>query len=597
MEDDEHSSYDGTEQTPQPKSYRPPPMHPGHATRRVARESLSSSALPSHRSLFSFSLGRSMIGSSAASSVQQEDTLPSMSVEPPSPMSRPSASLLGEEFSWSNTGSRFAASSSSASPSRTKPPPMSEVRVDTENEHANHARPAADDTFFECYYDDDVDDGKEEAQDRSLLQRTRRSLRMTPTLQNKLSPLLVGSTNTGDSASVASSFFNAADEIRNESLVSNGPSPLEVSRVHESALQALMRLKEELVKCNDRNKALWKEKEMWKQHQTQWDGEVQQLRASLKQMESSKANLERQVTNLQQERDNWTQERTEWDAKWRSATRERKESMHRKVAGENRQRELKHTLDRTQKELEEVTERETKLAHDYSIVNREKAELQQQNATLEKQLKTLQEEAHGKDKKVERLQIELGETKAELATMTQRLSQAKKEHEQECVEYEKQIEKWKQQYKQVCERHKAEMETVHSAAAAAAKPSPGRAMATTPVLRNGAAAGVRFQEDTSPLESSVADRLARMKDSAERAHLIKAHKRDLVRLKLEYEEKMQKLMNTHQDSLRKAQKEADAVLIARLEELKKSLNEEHEEQLQEVEERQREKFAEVRDEN
>ncbi len=97
------------------------------------------------------------------------------------------------------------------------------------------------------------------------------------------------------------------------------------------------------------------------------------------------------------------------------------------------------------------------------------------------------------------------------------------------------------------------------------------------------------------LEHSIADRLARMRDSAERAHLIKAHKREMARVKLDKEADAKKLANAHDDAMRKAKKQADSMLNSKLEELTKTLNEEYEEKLDEAESRHKDNFSEVRE--
>jgi hypothetical protein len=472
--------------------------------------------------------------------------------------------------------SRFFSSSGTSRQLRqsSQPHPISEVRVETEQDDG-----AANDTFFECLGD------------TNLAQRTQRSLMVqTPDTTRRLAM---------DAASLAPSVASSYNALLDEAPGgddSSSPSPLEVSRVHESALQALMQLKDELYKSNARYQALVKEKNSlsteWNQSQSKWKQETQQLRVSLETTKTSKAQLETRVTHLEADKEAWTQERKEWDTKLKTAARERKEFLHRKLASDNRQKDLKHTLNETKKELDDATQRQTQLAHDYSIVTREKAEAEQKNSLLEKQLQTLKE-AHENDDTAGQLQAELNTKDEEIVDLTNTLHQLKDNHKEERTDYEDQVQKWKQQYKDECEQHKSNVENLK----ASMKSSPGqKATATTPVTRNGGNNNnnsVRFQ-DALPLDSSVADRLARMRDSAERAHLIKAHKRDIAHLKLDHEQRIQKLVNSHQEALRKAQKQADSQLTARMEELKKSLEEEYEEQVRDAEEQQREKFAEVR---
>ncbi len=536
----DEQSYDGTEQTPQPASYRPPPMHPlsnarslSASSRRLAQESLWNN--PSSSSLFSYSLGTS--GSSSFRGLLEESLVPSL--DPPSPISRPSGSLTRDvSRSRARASSRYLANS--------RQPPIAEVRVEND-----------DDTFFECFDDDD--------DDRSLLQRTKRSLRV-PTPQRMDAASV--------SPSVASSLY---DESPSANATAGGtPSSLQLSRLQEDALQAILRLKEELVKSNNRNTHLLQEKEQiaddWQRKQSQWEMERKQLHDSL---ETAKASVDSQLQSAQQE------QQKDFDVQLR---RERKESMHRKLASDNRIKEIQHTLAVTTKKLEEVTQREAQLEEAFAMVTRDKAQVEQSNQQLEHQLEVLMEE-HKNDDTVTRLQQELEERDQTIMNLTSSIAQNNESHQEQVAQKEVEIQKWRQQYKDECEQHKADIDRFESLKSSRSPET----QKMTP--RNGGV--VRFQ-DAEPLESSIADRLARMRDSAERAHLIKIHKREIARLKLDHDETIQKLVHGHQEAIRKAQKHADTVLAERLEELKKSLKEEYEEQVQETEERQREKFAQVR---
>jgi hypothetical protein len=87
-----------------------------------------------------------------------------------------------------------------------------------------------------------------------------------------------------------------------------------------------------------------------------------------------------------------------------------------------------------------------------------------------------------------------------------------------------------------------------------------------------------------------------MRDSAERAHLIRAHKRELSRLKLDKDAEIKKLVTAQEDTLRKALKQADAKMNVKLDDMRKALTEEYEEKLEEIEARHTQKFEEVSDE-
>ena len=81
-----------------------------------------------------------------------------------------------------------------------------------------------------------------------------------------------------------------------------------------------------------------------------------------------------------------------------------------------------------------------------------------------------------------------------------------------------------------------------------------------------------------------------MRDSAERAHLIRVHKRELARLKLDQEAELQTLVTSHDEAMRKAAKQAKSAMNQRLEEVKATLRDEYEEKMEEVEHRHKQKF-------
>jgi Skp family chaperone for outer membrane proteins len=94
--------------------------------------------------------------------------------------------------------------------------------------------------------------------------------------------------------------------------------------------------------------------------------------------------------------------------------------------------------------------------------------------------------------------------------------------------------------------------------------------------------------------SAITERLARIRDSSERAALIRTYTREISRLKEENEATAKTLESSHSEALGRARKHADLKLETRLHELKTSLNQEYDEKLEELESRHRQQVAEVR---
>jgi hypothetical protein len=87
--------------------------------------------------------------------------------------------------------------------------------------------------------------------------------------------------------------------------------------------------------------------------------------------------------------------------------------------------------------------------------------------------------------------------------------------------------------------------------------------------------------------------MARLRDSAERAHLIRGHKRELARVKSDFHAKIRELQIDHADALKKAAKQLDAKRKAELEELTQKLNQQHESNLEEVEEEHQKRLSQL----
>lgn len=539
----EDLSYDGTEETPKPTSFRPPPMHtsfPPSSSSRSARQ-LSISAIS--RRLAQESSGVLSMSNNASfeesSTSYNADATTNQKSGPPSPLSRPSNSLLleNDQHSKAQTPSRWSFSQ----------PPISEVRVEN-------------DSFFECFDEDDED----------FVERTERSLRLpTPrhsgnsvtSHDNTMSLLAQHSQQSqrdrfadAASSSAAMSTSSSQQHPSQTASVPASPSPMEVSRVHESALQALLSLKQELVKSQARNQIISLEKKNLERklhkQELEWNKQVTSLEEALA---SKKEELEELSSSFQQER-------TTWEAK---LAREKKEALHRKLASDNRIKEARESLESTKKELVETTQRHTQLAQEHSTVVRDKATLEQENLEFKRQI---QDNHQVEEEALQQLKGDVNEKEKQIAQMTMDMSQMKETHRKEIDQWRA---KWKEQ-QETLEESKAQKSGRNSGAA------------------------VRFQEpERPPLEPSVADRLARMRDSAERAHLIKTHKREIARLKMEHNQVLQKLEARHEEALRATQEEVQLSLASKMDELRMSLKKEHDAQIQKIQEGEQQNFAEV----
>lgn len=661
----EEFSYDGTEQTPLPKMFRPPPMHPqqtntfSSAIGNDASQAQTATGAESNRLLQVSSALRHTDESILSYSMLEEaadETLPSFPVQPPSPAQNPGNSLLGEDFSHIGTPAGplpFTSSkndfqkprdrvhnhttpmttATTVGSSQTRPytatqPPISEVHVEKSHQESSSDH----DTFFECL------------EDQSIAQRARRSMqRQTPPAAPPSSNQRQYSTNSNNnnitnnntshipfhidslslSPSMTSSFWTMEQpqdftpqeqrqsnqrhqftpDTASESNIPPTPSPVQVSQVHESALQALLRLKEELIKSNKKNQTLIAQnkalKEDGQKQQVHWQSKIQNLQDELSNVQES---LDASSKTLQDERQSWTTEKEQLAEKLRTVTRERKEAMHRKVASENRSKELKHQLEQTKADLDQTTQEHAQLAQKYSALSREKAKVEQEKFQLESKLATLTssqaQQTKEEVRELSQLRADLQAKDQTIASLKSSLEEANRLRQQDYQKYQADAQNWQQRYKNDTQLYKTQLERLKTALHNAATPrSSEYAVTPTPTHNNSGktlhTVPTQQQDPTPPLESSIADRLARMRDSAERAQLIKAHKRDLARIKLEYDQQIQKLISNHQEVLRKTKEEADAVLASQLDTLKKTLSQDYYQKLQEAEAQHQEKFTKV----
>lgn len=519
----EYEEDDITEPTPVPNTFRPPlpSQHPEESQSPIDLSLLD-------KSLFSFSVGGTL--------TEDGSTPTSFPHEPPSPLSRPSASLLDGK-----DNNRYL-TRGDVDNSHNRQPPIAEVHVENEDE----------DAFYEC-----VDD-------KSLAERTKRSLLVaTPQPKNvslesqrsqgrnrtttpSLSPM------ASSSVSYSSSLFRKQHMNVNSSNRTFDPTSDDVVRVHESALQALMRLKEELLRANDRNDALEEQQRVLME-------EKDKILDSFHQTHLDLEEKEQQLKDMEMDRKEWQREKTRFESQLRSSTREKKDAMHRKVAADNRQKDWKVQLDTLRLKLEEAVAAKEEVESDMAVLQSANDELQKENDELTNQLGS---QVEADSDKIKKLRLELEAKDEELEQL--------KSGPSDTQELREQLETLQKEHEDTLK----DMDSLHK------------------LLRN-KKSSIRFQQEdseASTLDTSIADRLARMRDSAERAHLIRVHKRELARLKLDQEAELQTLVTSHDEAMRKAAKQAKSAMNQRLEEVKATLRDEYEEKMEEVEHRHKQKF-------
>jgi DNA repair exonuclease SbcCD ATPase subunit len=505
-------------------------------------------------------LQQSLFSLSASGSVYEDcedDSLPSLPpVVPPSPLSRPSSSLF-DDADESRQQSQSQRSHLKNTPlpylrSRNRQPPVAEVHLDNE-----------EDTFFE---------------DRSLEHRARQTLVHTP-----------------DTAST---------EVQPQ----EEPSSADVARVHGNALQAIMTLKEEVMKANEKIRAMDRENKTVVKERDELRGRLQGRDSS---SQSQLIDLEEQVYRFEGAAETLNAQNEDLEAKVRAAAREKKDFMHKRLAADNRQKTMKTEIDRLKAELETKSEMEMRI----KSLEKENENLKKENENFKKEKlelsnritclledegsKSMHQKAdsEAKDCEIERLTSEcndnvakIQELETDLKGANEKLNQVTETSKQKIASLEAELQESNDNMKTL----RSEFSPRSSKSSLRGPVSPSRRTS------NSSISNVRFHTETpadsagGTLDSNIADRLARIRDSAERANLVRAHKREMARVKAEKEAQIKKLLTDQEEALRKAVKQSGTKMNTRLMELKASLEQEYEEKLEEVETRYRQQISEVR---
>jgi hypothetical protein len=536
-------SQDNTEQSPEPSAMGGPPSQ--QSPQRPLSPTTPGESSLLHHSLFSFSAGESVYEDC-------DDSLPPIPVVPPSPLSQPSSSLFDDADLESRQQSQPQRSHLKSTPlpylrSRNRQPPVPEVRLDNE-----------EDTFFE---------------DRSLEHRARQTLVNTP---------------------------DTARSIPTEVQPQEGPSSADVARVHGNALQAIVRLKEELIKANEKIRAMDRENKTVIKERDELRGRLQGRDSS---SQSQLIDLEEQGYRLEGKAETLKAQNEDLEAKVRAAAREKKDFMHKRLAADNRQKAMKTEIDRLKAELETKSELETRiksLEKENENLKKDKLELSNRiTILLEEGSKSMHQKAdsEAKDLEVERLKSEVTGNAARIQELETDLKGANEKLNQVTEASKQKIESLEAELRESADN----MKTLRSEFSPRSKSSlrgpvsPSRRTST-----NSSSSNVRFHTESpvdsagGTLDSNIAERLARIRDSAERANLVRAHKREMARIKAEKDGQSKKLSSNHEETLRKAVKQSEVKMNTRLTELKASLEQEYEEKLEEVETRYRQKISEVR---
>jgi hypothetical protein len=544
---------ENTEPSPEPSAMGGPPSQ--QSPQRPLSPTTPGESSLLQQSLFSFSAD-----GTCYEDCEDDDSLPSLSVVPPSPLSRPSSSLFGDaesesrqrQQSQSQPQSQRSHLKSTHLPyrrSRNRQPPVPEVHLHND-----------EDTFFE---------------DRSLEHRARQTLVHTP---------------------------DSARTIPAEVQPQEDPSSADVARVHGNALQALVKLKEELMKANENIRAMDRENKTVVKERDELRGRLQGRDSS---SQSQIIDLEEQVYRLEGTAETLKAQNEDLEAKVRAAAREKKDFMHKRLAADNRQKEMKTEIDRLKVELETKSELETRiksLEKENENIKKDKLELSSRITTLlEEGSKTMLQNAvadsEAKYREIKQLKSEctasvarIEELEADLKGTTEKLNQVTEASKQKIESLEAELRESNDNMKTLRSEFSPKSKSVLRGPV-----SPSRRMST-----NSNNSNVRFHTESpadsagGTLDSSIADRLARIRDSAERANLVRAHKREMARVKAEKEAQIKKLSIDHGEALRKAVKQSEAKMNARLTELKASLEQAYEEKLEEVETRYRQQISEVR---
>lgn len=538
-------SQDYRELSPEPSAMGGPPSQQS-PQRPLSATAPGESSLLQH-SLFSFSADGSVYEDC------EDDSLPTLSVVPPSPLSRPSSSLFDDADLASRQQSQSRRSHLKSTPlpylrSRNRQPPVPEVHLDND-----------EDTFFE---------------DRSLEHRARQTLVHTPDTERS---------------------------IPTEALPEEEPSSADVARVHRNALQAIKRLKVELMNANEKIRAMDRENKTVVKERDELRGRFQGRDSS---SQSQLIDLEEHVYQLEGTAETFKAQNADLEAKVRAAAREKKDFMHKRLAADNRQKAMKTEIDRLKADLETKSELETKitgLEKENGNFKKERLELSSKIASLlEEGSESMHQKAdsEAKDREIERLKSECTDNVARIHELEADLKGANEELNQVTEASKQKIESLEAELRESNDN----MKTLRSEFSPRSKSSlRGPASPSRRTSTNLSMSNVRFHTESpaddsagATLDTSIAERLARIRDSAERANLVRAHKREMARVKAEKEAQIKKLSTDHEDALRKLVKQSEAKMNTRFTELKASLEQEYEEKLEEVETRYRKQISEVR---
>ena len=611
QEGDEGSLY--SEPTPVPNEYRPPPPTFRQASLRPTKLSAARGGGYENNPR---NHEASLLNSTLLSlSVDDGGTLPSLTFSPPSPLSQPSQSIFDDHKQDSSVAAPSqttadvnddttktdtppsalsmarrrrqqrvqnvsATTSGHSQPSQrsgsgTKNPPMQEVYMNENQPNSisnssggvdkpyRHISPNSgeSDNFFEC------------VEDRSLANRARMTLQQPSEAQSSSPGRSVLSSLDGQ-PSILLNHHYSGQRLENiqETTIGSG----DVVRVHESALNALQQLKEELVKANQRNGELTRERETWKEEEQLLRQEVVGLRTADRQKDTELQRLREDQERLKGDKDTTETERSELaeekrtlEAHTRESTRTIKEYRHRILAGDNRHKELKGQLDKVNVELESALSKKGDMAAEIAQAQTERMELESGTETLRKQLAEATQKLDQSDSKSRRLQ-------EELTTERKKYQDLRASSEGEIGRLNSSLRK----ANEALHRLKAEL----TPKVRSAMQHHGDGMQMQHQNNSMRSSTSVFPEAAPSLDSAIADRMARLRDSAERAHLIRAHKRDLARVKSDRDSKIRELKNDHTDALKKLTKQLDTKRKSELEAQAKTLNEEHESHLEEVEE-------------
>jgi chromosome segregation ATPase len=368
----------------------------------------------------------------------------------------------------------------------------------------------------------------------------------------------------------------------------------EVVRVHESALHALQQLKEELVKANQRNDQLVQQQQQWQNEQQQLRQQVDGLRQQSAHDRDEIARLRQDCQQCQTQKDTLvttqhrlTQEKMDLEGQLRESNRSTKELRHRTLASDNRHKELRGQLDKLNRELEEALSAKGDLTAELDALQAERVEAHTEMARLKAQLADMALERDQSQTEAKKLQEELQSTQ-------DRLQQVHTSSEREIDRLNKALRKANDTM------HKMRAEMISKARMAKNMAfSPQFQAGVTPRVHPGSStlldAPTASTTAVPPpnLDSAIADRLARLRDSAERAHLIRAHKRELAKIKADRDGAIQQLEVEHADVLKKLTKQHEAKRTTQVEEVTQRMQRQYESQLEDMEEEHRKKISQL----